>query len=179
MFTSTIYSKRGNAMKRCQDLAEQVRAELPRREVILNGEIVAIDDDDRINFRDLMRGRGTLAYAAFDVLWVNGRNHRDLPLSKRKQRLEPLLPASVEALSRVPCFEEDKREVFEAACRLDVEGIYSKAESRFLRSKDCLVQSQESKLHATKGRRELFESDRSKRRLTYRREFSQFNRRTQ
>jgi hypothetical protein len=34
---------------------------------------VAIDDDGRINLLDLMRRRGTLAYAAFDVLWLNER----------------------------------------------------------------------------------------------------------
>jgi hypothetical protein len=45
----TIYSKRGNGMTRFRELAEQLRAELPRREVILDGEIVAIDDDGRIN----------------------------------------------------------------------------------------------------------------------------------
>jgi bifunctional non-homologous end joining protein LigD len=122
----TIYSKRGNAMKRFRDLAEQVRAELPRREVILDGEVVAIDDEGRINFWDLMRGRGTLAYAAFDVLWINGRDLRGLPLSKCKKRLDSLIPASIGALSRVPCIEEEGCELFEAACRLDLEGIVAK-----------------------------------------------------
>jgi bifunctional non-homologous end joining protein LigD len=45
-----LYSKRGNAMKRFRALAEQVRAALPCREVILDGEIIATDDDDRISF---------------------------------------------------------------------------------------------------------------------------------
>jgi bifunctional non-homologous end joining protein LigD len=53
----TLYSRRGNLMKRFQDLAEQVRAELPQREVILDGETVAIDDEGRIDFWGLMRGR--------------------------------------------------------------------------------------------------------------------------
>jgi hypothetical protein len=56
----TLYSKRGNAMRRFQDLADQVGHELGRREVILDGEIVALDDEGRISFWDLMRGRGTL-----------------------------------------------------------------------------------------------------------------------
>src|SRR5690349_21909847 len=70
----TLYSKRGNRMTRFQELAEQLRAELGRREVILDGEIVAVDDEGRIDFWDLMRGRGILAYAAFDLLWLNGRD---------------------------------------------------------------------------------------------------------
>ncbi|HZA93144.1 MAG TPA: hypothetical protein VE420_11010, partial [Gemmatimonadales bacterium] len=61
----TFYAKRGNAMRRFQNLAQQVRAELPRREVILDGEIIALDDEGRIDFWALMHGRGTLAYAAF------------------------------------------------------------------------------------------------------------------
>jgi ATP-dependent DNA ligase len=70
----TLYSKRGNLMNRFRDLAEQLRHELPKRDVILDAEIVALDDEGRISFWDLMRGRGTLAYAAFDVLCVNGRD---------------------------------------------------------------------------------------------------------
>src|SRR5918993_3305181 len=52
----TLYSKRGNRMTRFQDFAEQLRLELGRREVILDGEIVALDEEGRINFWDLMRG---------------------------------------------------------------------------------------------------------------------------
>jgi bifunctional non-homologous end joining protein LigD len=84
-------------MTRFRDLAEQLWHELPRRDVILDGEIVALDDEGRISFWDLMRGRGTLAYAAFDLLWLNGRDLRQLPLSRRKSRLERLIPVSVGA----------------------------------------------------------------------------------
>jgi bifunctional non-homologous end joining protein LigD len=55
----TLYSKRGNRMTRFQALAEQLRAELPRRELILDGEIVALDEEGRIDFWGLMRGQGT------------------------------------------------------------------------------------------------------------------------
>jgi bifunctional non-homologous end joining protein LigD len=41
----TLYSKRGNVMNRFHDLAEQLWHELPKREVILDGEIVALDDE--------------------------------------------------------------------------------------------------------------------------------------
>jgi hypothetical protein len=49
-------------MTRFRDLAEQVRAELPQREIILDGEIVAIGAEGQIDFWELMRGRATLAY---------------------------------------------------------------------------------------------------------------------
>src|SRR6476646_1777983 len=52
----TLYSRRGNAMNRFRELAQQLWHELPKREVILDGEIVALDDEGRISFWDLMRG---------------------------------------------------------------------------------------------------------------------------
>jgi ATP-dependent DNA ligase len=61
-----------------------------------------------------------------DLLWLNGRDLRQLPLTQRKKRLERLIPASVGALNRVPCFEGEGRELFEAACRLDLEDIVAK-----------------------------------------------------
>lgn len=82
----SIYSKRGNRFSRLEELRQQICAELPRREVILDGEVVAIDDEGRVRFWDLMRGRGYPAYAVFDLLWLNGRDLRGLPLTRRRQR---------------------------------------------------------------------------------------------
>jgi bifunctional non-homologous end joining protein LigD len=105
-------------MTRFRDLAEQLGAELGQREIILDGEIIALDDEGRVSFWNLMRGRGTLAYAAFDLLWLNGRDLRGLPLTQRKNRLERLIPTTEGALNRVPCSEAEGRELFEAVCRL-------------------------------------------------------------
>jgi bifunctional non-homologous end joining protein LigD len=153
----TLYSKRGNAMTRFHSLAEEVRAELGRRVVILDGEIVALDDEGRIDFWGLMRGRGTLAYAAFDLLWLDGRDLRQLPLSRRKKRLERLIPASVGALNRVPCFEEDGRELFEATCRLDLEGIVAKRKADSYRPDTAWYKIKNPTYTQAEGRRELFE----------------------
>jgi len=63
----------------------------------------------RVRSWDLMRGRGTLAYAAFDLLWLNGRDLRSQPLTRRKKSLERLIPTSAGPLNRMPCFEKDGR----------------------------------------------------------------------
>jgi hypothetical protein len=47
-----------------------------------------------MDFRALLAGRGWLHYAAFDVLWLNGRDLRAQSLIKRKRRLEQLIPAN-------------------------------------------------------------------------------------
>jgi bifunctional non-homologous end joining protein LigD len=156
-----LYSKRGNRLARFQDLAEQVGAELGRREVILDGEIVALDDQEQISFWDLMRGRGILAYAAFDVLWLNGRDLRARPLTHRKKRLERLIRASVGALNRVPCFEEEGRELFEAACRLDLEGVVAKRKADTYRPETPWYKIKNPTYTQAEGRRELFERNRA------------------
>jgi bifunctional non-homologous end joining protein LigD len=69
-------SKRGNILKRFDQLCYWVREELPVKEAILDGEVVAFDTDGRQNFRNLIAGRGNLHYAAFDALWVNGKDLR-------------------------------------------------------------------------------------------------------
>jgi bifunctional non-homologous end joining protein LigD len=122
----SIYSKRGNRFSRFEDLRRRICAELPRREIILDGEVVAIDDEGRVSFWDLMRGRGYLAFAAFDLLWLNGRDLRPLPLTQRRRRLQRLIPATTGTLLQVPCFERYGYELFEAACRLDLEGVVAK-----------------------------------------------------
>ena len=103
-----------------------MREELPVKEAILDGEVVALDSDGRQNFRDLLAGRGNLHYAAFDALWINGRDLRGLPLTRRKRALHGLVPATTTIVSQVFSVEERGRDLFAAAERLDLEGIVAK-----------------------------------------------------
>jgi bifunctional non-homologous end joining protein LigD len=88
-----------------------VREELPVQEAILDGEVVALDSEGRQNFRDLTAGRGNLHYAAFDALWVEGKDLRGLPLTRRKQALTSLVPATTTIVSQVFSIEERGRDV--------------------------------------------------------------------
>jgi bifunctional non-homologous end joining protein LigD len=111
-------SKRGIVLKQFQQLCYWVREELPVKEVILDGAIVALDHEGRQDFRGLLTGRGNLHYAAFDALWVNGKDLRGQPLTKRKRALGKLIWAASTALSQVFSIEERGRELFAAAERL-------------------------------------------------------------
>src|SRR5688572_8869722 len=51
-------SKRGNVLRRFDQLCYWVREELPVKEAILDGEVVALDTEGRQNFRHLLTGRG-------------------------------------------------------------------------------------------------------------------------
>jgi bifunctional non-homologous end joining protein LigD len=121
-----IRSKRGSILQRFQQLCYWVREELPVKEAILDGEVVALDADGRQNFRDLVAGRGNLHYAAFDALWIEGKDLRGLPLRRRKRALMGLVPATTTVLSQVFTIEERGRDLFAAAQRLDLEGIVAK-----------------------------------------------------
>lgn len=119
-------SKRGNVLRRFQDLCHWVREELPVKEAILDGEIVALDPEGRQDFRALLEGRGNLHYAAFDALWVNGRDIRPLPLTRRKRALQRVVQATSTALSQVFTMEGRGCDMLRAAERLDLEGIVAK-----------------------------------------------------
>jgi bifunctional non-homologous end joining protein LigD len=43
-------------------------------------------------FYELMRRHGPFCFYAFDLLWPDGRDLRDLPLFERKTLLRKLLP---------------------------------------------------------------------------------------
>ena len=58
------------------------------RDAILDGEVLAIDAEGHAHFLALMRGQGSLHYATFDLLWLNGRDLRAMSFAERKRRLE-------------------------------------------------------------------------------------------
>jgi len=108
------------------DLRERVGRVLEGREVILDGEIVSLDAKGKPIFRELLKGRGYLAFAASDLLWLDGSDLRPLPLVERKRRLGELLPADTGPLYKVFTLEEHGRALFAAARRMDLEGIVAK-----------------------------------------------------
>jgi bifunctional non-homologous end joining protein LigD len=96
------------------------------KEALLDGEVVAFDQEGRQDFRGLLAGRGNLHYAAFDALWINGKDLRALPLHRRKRALTRLIWATSTVLSQVFSIEERGRDLFAGAERLDLEGIVAK-----------------------------------------------------
>jgi ATP-dependent DNA ligase len=119
-------SKRGNILRQFQELGYWVREELRVKEAILDGEVVALDQEGRQDFRGLLARGGNLHYAAFDALWVNGKDLRRLPLTGRKRHLSRIVWTTSTVLSQVFSIEERGQDLFTAAERLDLEGIVAK-----------------------------------------------------
>jgi bifunctional non-homologous end joining protein LigD len=105
----------------------QLCAELARisRDCTLDGEIVCVDSDGRPQFYDLLRHRSEAAFVAFDILDVDGRDLRGLPLIERKR----ILHATVVPGGRLLCpnhIEGRGVALFQRACELDLEGVVGK-----------------------------------------------------
>ncbi len=108
-------------------------AELP--DALLDGEIVAVGAKGVTSFAALQAAIATgrtqgLVYCAFDLLFLEGRDLRKLPLSERKASLERVLSrAPAKARAHVVYLEhsEGSGDAFlDAACRMSLEGIVSK-----------------------------------------------------
>ena len=108
------------------ELRERMARVIGRREAILDGLIVSLDAKGKPSLRDLLRGRGFLAFAASDLLWLDGHDLRPLPLTERKARLAMLLPADTGPLYKIFSLEEHGRALFETAKKLDLAGIVAK-----------------------------------------------------
>ena len=67
--------------------------ELPIRDALLDGEIVALDRDNRPSFQALQHYREgqPLAYYLFDLIYLDGQDWRGHPLTARRARLKELL----------------------------------------------------------------------------------------
>ena len=109
-------------------------------DVILDGEITALDHQGLPNFEALQRARRDYLHAfwAFDLLRVGKRDLRMLPLEERKANLANLLSGTNSAHVRYFESLEDGRALLEAAIGLGLEGVVSKKRSSPYRSGPCL-----------------------------------------
>jgi ATP-dependent DNA ligase len=122
---SSIQS-RNNAYKSFGPLREAL-ARLRVRDAVLDGEIVCLDSEGRSQFYTLLRRRGEPVFYAFDLLWLNGEDLRQLPLLRRKERLRRLIdrsrcPAALFA-QHIP---SKGTALFAQVCKWDMEGVVCK-----------------------------------------------------
>lgn len=106
---------------------------------LLDGELVWIGDDGRTSFAELTRALGgprrrDLVFMAFDLLHMDGRDLRGVPLVERKQALQRLCAGADPALRYCDHVVGDGQAFLDAACEMGLEGIVSKRASAPYRS---------------------------------------------
>jgi len=149
-----LYMRSGQEVTgRYPELVVALRA-LPLERFLIDGEIVALDEGGRPSFQrlqarmgltrpaDVERARAIVPVSGvfFDVLALDGRDLRALPLSKRKACLALLLPPRG-VLSYGTHVPERGEAFFQACCAQGLEGVVAKkADSRYVggRSRDWL-----------------------------------------
>jgi bifunctional non-homologous end joining protein LigD len=128
-----VFTRRGhdwtNRFKKVADDAWHIKA----ASAIVDGEIVVPAADGTTDFSVLqneLKGRSTsIVLVAFDLLYLNGRDLRKLPLVQRKAELRKIIASTDIQFSE--SFEIEGLEMFAHACKVGLEGVVSKVRDSF------------------------------------------------
>jgi ATP dependent DNA ligase-like protein/WD40 domain-containing protein len=96
-----------------------------RKDAIVDGELVALDEFGVSRFQLLqnaLRSSANLHYCAFDIMFLDGKDLRGLPLVERKERLRAVLPKHP-LLTYSEHWPEHGKRLFKEAENLGLEGI--------------------------------------------------------
>ncbi|KWA84296.1 hypothetical protein WL29_23350 [Burkholderia ubonensis] len=113
-------------------LLQQALSTLDVENVWLDGEIVVFNAAGRPDFNALQnafdrRSTADIVLFAFDLLWLNGTDLRQLPLRGRRRQLETLMAEAESPLLRVSeTFTQDPHSLLASARKLQLEGIIGK-----------------------------------------------------
>jgi bifunctional non-homologous end joining protein LigD len=112
---------------------------------VIDGEVIVANNKGISNFGNLQNWRseadGELIFYVFDVLWLDGYDLTQLPLTGRKEILQKIFPI-INNIRLSESFDAGATEFFEVAKKINLEGIIAKkADSKYFpgeRSKDWL-----------------------------------------
>jgi bifunctional non-homologous end joining protein LigD len=126
--TAKIFTRRGHdwthRFKKVAHDAWRIKAS----SAVIDGEIVVPAADGTTDFsvlqNELKGPSKKIVLVAFDLLYLNGRDLRKLPLHHRKSELKKVVAGTDIQFSE--SFEIDGGAMFEHACKLSLEGVVSK-----------------------------------------------------
>ena len=127
----SLLSRNENELaKRFPEVVEAMKT-LPARECVIDGEVVALDQEGRSSFQLLqareMEGRKTPVYFyAFDLLQIDGHSLASLPLEARKDVLEKLCAEARDPIRFSGAIGTDARRLLAEVKRRGLEGLIGK-----------------------------------------------------
>lgn len=96
---------------------------------VIDGEVVVLDQNGKSHFGSLQNWRseadGEIYFYVFDILWLNGKDLMQIPLSERRTILKQLMPES-DIIRLSENFEVSGIEFFETTKKMGLEGIIAK-----------------------------------------------------
>src|SRR5438874_2126721 len=135
----TAFSRTGLNWTDQFSLIVEAAQRLTVRQAVLDGEAVVYGVTGIPDFQALRRelGRkrlGGLRYHAFDLLYLDGYDLRNVPYVERKEILKQVLAGAPEQLIYVGYLEAEGGRAFEHACNVGLEGIVGKRRQSIYRS---------------------------------------------
>src|ERR1017187_5305729 len=96
---------------------------------VIDGEVVVLDENGKSNFGALQNWRseadGKIYFYVFDLLWMNGKDLMQIPLSERRNILKQIIPEN-NIIRFSENFEVSGIEFFETAKKMGLEGMMAK-----------------------------------------------------
>jgi bifunctional non-homologous end joining protein LigD len=131
-----LFSRRHRDITHDFDVVARAVESLPEKNLVLDGEIVALDEHGRPsfqllqNFRQSSAQRGQqLVYYIFDLLNCDNRDLKKVPLEQRRGVLETVLADAEGPIRLSGTLEGDPQELVEQARKNSIEGLIAKRAS--------------------------------------------------
>jgi bifunctional non-homologous end joining protein LigD len=157
-----LVSRRRNSYKSFQALRDSL-ATLKVKNAVIDGELVCLDAEGRSIFNELLHRKGHPVFYAFDLLYLNGRDLRQLPLIERKEKLRNLIEGS--KLVDIICgkyVEGRGVDLFKAVCERNLEGVVAKRKTGTYATVSGWLKIKNQNYTQSERRHELFDSFKAK-----------------
>jgi bifunctional non-homologous end joining protein LigD len=138
-------------------------AGLKVKNAVIDGELVCLDAEGRSIFNQLLFRRGCPIFYAFDLLYLNHRDLRQLPLIERKEKLRVTIEKS--ALVDVLCgkyVEGRGVDWFNEVVRRNLEGVVAKRKTGMYATFSGWLKIKNPNYTQSERRYELFETFKAK-----------------
>ncbi len=158
-----LVSRNRNSYKSFATLRADL-AGLKVKNAVLDGELVCLDSEGRSIFNELLHRKGCPVFYAFDLLYLNDRDLRQLPLVERKKKLRALLEKS--DVPDVVCgkyVEGRGVDLFREVCQRNLEGVVAKRKTGTYSTVSGWLKIKNPQYTQSARRHELFESFNAKR----------------